>query len=93
MNQEQINEKDLVQDIATDSKKVNVEIWDDLVYIKDLLISIAICFITTFGGYFIAPNEAPKPLLFGIVGAFIGFIIASLMIKPKRNFIESEGSK
>lgn len=69
--------------------KKNIEIWEDLVYIKDLILSLVICILTTFGGYMIAPNEPPKPLLFGIVGAFIGFIIASLIIKPKRDFVEN----
>lgn len=73
-----------------DSVKKNIEIWEDLVYIKDLIISIIICLGTTFGGYFIAPNESPKPLLFGIVGAFLGFVISSFIIKPKREFVESE---
>lgn len=70
--------------------KRNIEIWEDLVYIKDLIISLIICIITTFGGYIIAPNESPKPLLFGIAGAFIGFVIASLLIKPKREFVEDK---
>jgi uncharacterized membrane protein len=69
--------------------KKNIEIWEDLVYIKDLVLALIICMLTTFGGYMIAPNESPKPLLFGIVGAFIGFIIASLIIKPKRDFEEN----
>lgn len=69
--------------------KKNIEIWEDLVYIKDLVLALIICILTTFGGYMIAPNESPKPLLFGIVGAFIGFIIASLIIKPKRDFVEN----
>ncbi|EIA20563.1 hypothetical protein X560_0971 [Listeria fleischmannii 1991] len=62
----------------------NVEIWADLVHIKDLIIAILICVIFTMGGYFIAPNKAPMPLFFGLGGAIIGFIISSIIIKPKR---------
>jgi hypothetical protein len=64
----------------------NIEVWEDLVNIKDLVISLIICSITTLGGYLLAPNEPPKPLLFGLLGALIGFIICSIIIKPKRNF-------
>jgi hypothetical protein len=73
----------------------NVEVWEDLVHIKDLVIALLICTITTLGGYFIAPNEPPKPLFYGLIGALIGFGICSFIIKPKRIFkeIEVEGEK
>ncbi|AUJ23796.1 MULTISPECIES: hypothetical protein [Virgibacillus] len=64
----------------------NIEVWEDLVHIKDLVIAIIISTITTLGAYIIAPNDPPKPLIFGLVGAVVGFIISSLLIKPKRNF-------
>ncbi|RFA33394.1 hypothetical protein CAI16_14700 [Virgibacillus dokdonensis] len=64
----------------------NIEVWEDLVHIKDLVIAIIISTITTLGAYIIAPNDPPKPLIFGLVGAVGGFIISSLLIKPKRNF-------
>ena len=73
----------------------NVEVWEDLVHIKDLVISLLICSITTLGGYFIAPNDPPKPLFYGLIGALIGFAICSVIIKPKRTFkeLEVEGEK
>lgn len=70
----------------------NIEVWEDLINIKDLVIALIICSITTMGAYFIAPNEAPKPLFFGLGGAIIGFIICSFIIKPKRN-LERTGEK
>ncbi len=69
----------------------NIEIWEDLVCIKDLLLALFICVSTTFTGYFIAPSEPPKPLFFGLIGTIIGFIITSVIIKPKREMIEGEG--
>lgn len=68
----------------------NIEVWEDLVSIKDLVLSLVICSLTTLGGYLIAPNEPPKPLIFGLVGALVGFIICSVIINPKRNFNYSE---
>lgn len=69
-------------------EKKYIEIWEDLVHIKDLLIALLICVSTTFFGYFLAPNEPPKPLFFGLIGAMIGFIISSIIINPKRKFEE-----
>ncbi len=71
-----------------DNLNKNIEVWEDLVNIKDLVISIIVCGSTTFLGYFIAPNEPPKPLFFGLTGAIIGFVICSFIIKPKRIFEE-----
>lgn len=68
----------------------NIEIWEDLVKIKDLIKAFIICIFTTFSGYFLAPNDAYKPLLCGLAGAIAGFIISSFIIKPKRRFIEEE---
>ncbi|MFE8694897.1 hypothetical protein ACFYKT_00835 [Cytobacillus sp. FJAT-53684] len=73
--------------------KENVEVWEDLVNIKSLVLSLIICSFMTLGGYFIAPNEPPKPLFFGLLGAVIGFIICSILIKPKRIFHESESGE
>ncbi|WP_077302864.1 hypothetical protein [Virgibacillus pantothenticus] len=74
-------------------KEENIEVWEDLVHIKDLVLAIIISTITTLGAYLIAPNDPPKPLIFGLIGAVIGFIICSLLIKPKRSFryVDEEG--
>lgn len=66
----------------------NIEIWADLVRIKDLIIAIIICVTLTLGAYFLAPDKPPMPLFFGLGGAFIGFIIACIVIKPKRELRE-----
>ena len=80
-------------DIKENMDKKNIEIWEDLVYIKDLILALAICLLTTLGAYFIAPNEPPKPLFFGLSGAIVGFIISSILIKPKRELLDEGGKK
>lgn len=76
-----------------EGSKQNIEVWEDLVSIKDLVISLLISSLTTMGGYFLAPNEPPKPLFFGLLGSLIGFIITGLMIKPKRILQEVESEE
>lgn len=80
-------------DFDHDKSNKNIEVWEDLVSIRDLLLSLFTISLTTMGGYFLAPNEPPKPLFFGLVGAFIGFILISLLIKPKRLFQEVESEE
>ncbi|NBJ68030.1 MULTISPECIES: hypothetical protein [Clostridia] len=74
-------------------KEENIEVWEDLVHIKDLVLAIIISTITTLGAYLIAPNDPPKPLIFGLIGAVVAFVICSLLINPKRSFryVDEEG--
>ena len=77
-------------EVSPSVEKECIEIWGDNVNIRDLLLSIVICVITTLGGYLIAPAEPPKPLIFGLVGGVIGFIVCSIIIKPKRTITYTE---
>ena len=63
-----------------------VEVWEDVVRIKDLILAIAISPATTMACYFLAPERGSLPLFFGLGGALIGFVLCSLFIKPKRDF-------
>jgi|GEM_PF-1104375 len=70
--------------------KEYVEIWGDVVRIRDLCLALLICSIATFLGYFLSPNESYKPLLFGLLGSILGFIISGAIIIPKRMFLEED---
>lgn len=75
-------------------KKMNMsalaEVWNDIVMIKELLISIILCTIGAMGGYLLAPPEPPLPLLFGFVGIGISFIICNILSKPKRILVHEK---
>lgn len=64
----------------------NIEVWEDVVNIRDLILSLLISSVTTLGGYLIAPADSPKQLIYGLIGAVVGFIICSILFKPKRTF-------
>ncbi|WP_186580441.1 Bax inhibitor 1 family protein [Aquibacillus kalidii] len=80
------------QPTSSDQTSNNIEVWEDLVSIKDLAIALFVSSFTTLTAFFLAPNGASQPLFYGLGGALIGFILSSLIIKPKRKFdkIESE---
>jgi len=70
-----------------------VEIWEDNVDIKDLMVAMFLCIAFSLGGYIFAFGGIP-PLIFGLIGGVIGFIIASIIIKPKRRLtMTEEGEK
>lgn len=66
------------------------EVWNDVVMIKELVVSIVICTIGSMTGYLLAPPEPPLPLLFGFVGIGIGFVLSNLLSKPKRIIVEEK---
>jgi uncharacterized membrane protein YfcA len=73
-----------------DKNYMLAEVWGDVVDFKELLYSLAICTIGALGGYMIAPQEPPKPLIFGLVGVAIAFFVCAVLFKPKRHITEGE---
>ena len=67
-------------------KKDKVVLWGDVVSLKDLIISIFISVVSTMGMFFLAQKGNTSMQLFmGLFGAVIGFVITSILFKPKRN--------
>ncbi|WP_314061913.1 hypothetical protein [uncultured Vagococcus sp.] len=63
-----------------------INVWNDLVGIKDLAIAIILSVTGTMVGFFLAPaNHSTKQLFFGLSGAVVAFLINTWIIKPKRN--------
>lgn len=76
-----------------EEKKQLIEIWGDVVELRDLVRAIAISAVATMGMYFLAPDgNNTLQLFFGLGGALIGFIISAKLTKPKR-IIESKNNK
>jgi len=67
-----------------EEEKNHIEIWGDNVNVKELIISMILCISFALSGYSLAFGNTP-PLIFGLAGAVIGFIISSIIIKPKRH--------
>lgn len=66
-------------------KQQKIEIWGDVVELKELIIAILLSSGSTMGAYFLAPSDdKTKQLFFGLAGAVIGFILSNIFIKPKR---------
>lgn len=67
-----------------------VEVWGDVIAVKELLLSIAISVTLGMTAYLIAPDNSSAKLLFSIGGIVIATIINSLLFKPKRVITISE---
>ena len=56
-----------MQQFDGDQKKEKlIEVWEDIVSIKDLSLALIICPLVTMIGYFIAPNHGSFPLFLGL---------------------------
>jgi hypothetical protein len=67
-------------------KKELVEVWEDLVSLRDLFLASLIGMVTTGVAYWLAPERGSMPLFFGLGGALLGFAVSSFLIRPKRIF-------
>lgn len=67
-------------------EKKLVEVWEDTVSIKDLLIAMVISLVLGMGCYLIAPARPPLPLIISLIGTVIAFVVNSVVIKQKRKF-------
>lgn len=66
-------------------KRKYIEIFGDMIYFRDLIISIILISTTTMTLHLLAPaNNRPLGLLFGLAGTMVGFIIVMTFIKVKR---------
>jgi len=70
-----------------------VEVWEDIVSLKDLSLALVLCPFITMIAYFLAPNKGSFPLFYGLGGALIGFILCSMIVKPKRKFQQDKDEK
>lgn len=60
------------------------EVWEDTVSIRGLALSLVITVSLTMFGYLVVPGEEPYPLIAGLTGAVLGFIISIFLCSPKR---------
>lgn len=67
-----------------------LNVWDDTVGGKDLLLALCISTPLTLGGYLLAPTQPPLPLILGLSGAILGFFINALLFRPKRKLQTGE---
>lgn len=74
------------------SSRSYLKVWDDTVTLRDLLLSLIITTTLCLGGYVLAPEQPPLPLMLGLGGALLGFIISAVVFRPKRRVDEEPSS-
>lgn len=79
---------------VTDSNSAQpyVEVWGDRVRLRDLVLAIAITTVTIGVACVFANLRGDDILFWGMGGAIAGFIVSSIVIRPKRDVVISEGT-
>lgn len=73
------------------NEKKYLELWGDLINLRDLIQAIGLSTLFTMIGYFLAPSgDTTKQLFFGLAGAISALLLNTLFIKPKRLIKKSD---
>lgn len=65
----------------------NVEVWNDLVSPRDLLVSLLLSAACAVGSLVIAGATGSQPLFWGLGGCVLGFAISCVVVRPKREVV------
>lgn len=68
-----------------DKQEKYLELWGDLVGLKDMVLAIFISGFCTMSGFFLAPSgNTTRQLFYGLAGAVLALVLNTVFIKPKR---------
>ena len=62
----------------------NIEVWNDLVSPKDLLVCLAVSAVCAVAAVLIASNTGGQTLYWGLGASVIGFTVNCFLVTPKR---------
>ncbi|MGK2349289.1 hypothetical protein [Actinomyces sp. W5033] len=70
----------------------HIEVWNDLVSARDLVLSLALCSACACGALAVATVTGGQLLFWGLGGCVLGFTLSCLMVRPKRevSVVETE---
>lgn len=66
-------------------REPHIEVWNDLVSARDLVLSLAVCGICATSALVIATLTGGQLLFWGLGGSVLGFAVSSLLVRPKRD--------
>lgn len=72
---------------ATAEAAPNVEVWNDLVSPRDLLVCLFVSAACAVVSLVIAGATGSQPLFWSLGGCVLGFVISCLVVRPKREVL------
>jgi len=71
-------------DSESTERQNNIEVWNDLVSPRDLLICLLISVMCVVAAVLLSSSFDGKPLFWGLGASTIGFIACCVLVSPKR---------
>ena len=71
-------------DSETTERQNNIEVWNDLVSPRDLIVCLLISVICVVAAVLFSVYLGGKPLFWGLGASTIGFIACCFLVSPKR---------
>ena len=74
-------------DSGSTERQNNIEVWNDLVSPRDLLICLLISVVCIVAAVLFASFFGGKPLFWGLGASTVGFIACCFLVSPKREVV------
>ncbi|WP_022867875.1 hypothetical protein [Schaalia vaccimaxillae] len=74
-----------IENTSSTDDEPNIEVWNDLVSPRDLVISLAVSAVCAAAALIIAEFIGGQLLFWGLGGAVLGFIVNCFIVTPKRH--------
>jgi hypothetical protein len=78
-----VGRRDIGRIVSTDDELV--EIWGDRVSLRDMVVALAVCGAATVAAVVLGRAVDGSEFFWGLGGAVIGFLLAVVLIRPKRD--------
>ena len=79
-------------DSENTERQNNIEVWNDLVSPRDLVICLLVSVAWAAAAVLISPRSGGQTLFWGLGASVAGFIVNCLLVAPKREVVIVDGA-
>lgn len=76
------------------TERQNIEVWNDLVSLKDLVVSLLVSVVCAVLAVIVSSRAGGQTLFWGLGASVVGFTVNCLLVTPKRevSIVDETGS-
>ncbi len=75
---------DIPEPVSETTEHENIEVWNDLVSLRDLAISLLVAVLCAAAAVLVSAYVGGQPLFWGLGASVIGFTVNCFLVTPKR---------
>ena len=85
--------RDIPESDSEGTGRQNIEVWNDLVSPRDLVICLLVSVACAAAAVLISPRSGGQTLFWGLGASVLGFIVNCLLVVPKRDVVIVDESR